>query len=71
MLDSQFYRSCSWCHNQTPIDSGGGYCPVCYHRADLPRDQCTCSRCQVARNSFPEAVWRAMLEDWRGQCQRP
>jgi hypothetical protein len=40
------HRSCSWCHEVNDVTAGPGRCKVCGHRADVPRLECDCSRCQ-------------------------
>jgi hypothetical protein len=47
--------SCSWCHEMTPLATGGRptLCEACLHRADLPRSQCDCDRCVVSHQLDP------------------
>jgi predicted amidophosphoribosyltransferase len=44
------FRCCPWCH--TPVDMADQFCPHCGHRADLPRQECTCIKCQLTRPRF-------------------
>lgn len=40
------YRvTCGWCNRLVDVTTGPTTCPHCFHRADLPRLDCTCARC--------------------------
>ena len=53
-------RSCSWCHEMTPVTPGvATLCRCCEHRADVARLDCDCARCR--RFEAPQDAHRRPL----------
>jgi Zn finger protein HypA/HybF involved in hydrogenase expression len=45
------FTVCAWCHadNRLTDSSAPIYCANCHHRADAPRENCTCPDCIAPR----------------------
>jgi hypothetical protein len=61
-----YSRSCSWCHQENPIDHI--FCGGCGHQAHLPRMACDCPRCNRPRRPEARNKREDLLEEADAVC---